>query len=124
MCSQSGLGISNGFHRGFGKFQDVRRRAARVSGLPADRTNWRQMVEICKALLRNAKVIALDEPTSSLSHSETEVLFKLVRALRARHPGSPFVLTTATPTGRARARALDTTSAISLSSAAEGRERS
>ncbi len=43
----------------------------------------RQMVEICKALLRNAKVIALDEPTSSLSHSETEVLFKLVRALRA-----------------------------------------
>ncbi len=27
----------------------------------------RQMVEICKALLRNARVIALDEPTSSLS---------------------------------------------------------
>jgi len=43
----------------------------------------RQMVEICKALLRNAQVIALDEPTSSLSHGETEVLFKLVRALRA-----------------------------------------
>jgi len=43
----------------------------------------RQMVEICKALLRNARVIALDEPTSSLSHGETEVLFKLVRALRA-----------------------------------------
>ncbi len=43
----------------------------------------RQMVEICKALLRNARVIALDEPTSSLSHRETEVLFKLVRGLRA-----------------------------------------
>ncbi|MGF6567999.1 L-arabinose ABC transporter ATP-binding protein [Paraburkholderia fungorum] len=43
----------------------------------------RQMVEICKALLRNARVIALDEPTSSLSHRETEVLFKLVRDLRA-----------------------------------------
>jgi L-arabinose transport system ATP-binding protein len=43
----------------------------------------RQMVEICKALLRNARVIALDEPTSSLSHRETEVLFKLVRELRA-----------------------------------------
>ncbi len=43
----------------------------------------RQMVEICKALMRNAKVIALDEPTSSLSHRETEVLFKLVRDLRA-----------------------------------------
>lgn len=43
----------------------------------------RQMVEICKALLRNARVIALDEPTSSLSHRETEVLFKLVRELQA-----------------------------------------
>ena len=43
----------------------------------------RQMVEICKALLRNARVIALDEPTSSLSHRETEVLFKLVHDLRA-----------------------------------------
>ncbi|KVH30411.1 L-arabinose ABC transporter ATP-binding protein AraG [Burkholderia cepacia] len=44
----------------------------------------RQMVEICKALMRNARVIALDEPTSSLSHRETEVLFKLVDDLRAQ----------------------------------------
>jgi L-arabinose transport system ATP-binding protein len=44
----------------------------------------RQMVEICKALLRNAQVIALDEPTSSLSHRETDVLFKLVRELRQK----------------------------------------
>ncbi|HTJ91910.1 MAG TPA: L-arabinose ABC transporter ATP-binding protein AraG [Pararobbsia sp.] len=43
----------------------------------------RQMVEICKALMRNAQVVALDEPTSSLSHTETEVLFRLVRQLRA-----------------------------------------
>ncbi|CAH2773279.1 MAG: L-arabinose ABC transporter, ATP-binding protein AraG [uncultured Caballeronia sp.] len=43
----------------------------------------RQMVEICKALLRNARVIALDEPTSLLSHRETEVLFKLVCDLKA-----------------------------------------
>ena len=46
----------------------------------------RQMVEICKALLRNARVIALDEPTSSLSHRETEVLFKLVRDLQSGQP--------------------------------------
>jgi L-arabinose transport system ATP-binding protein len=44
----------------------------------------RQMVEICKAILRDAKVLALDEPTSSLSHRETEVLFRLVRELRAQ----------------------------------------
>ncbi len=43
----------------------------------------RQMVEICKALLQDAQVIALDEPTSSLSHRETEVLFRIVKDLRA-----------------------------------------
>lgn len=44
----------------------------------------RQMVEICKALLRDAKVIALDEPTSSLSHRETRILFRLVKDLQAQ----------------------------------------
>jgi L-arabinose transport system ATP-binding protein len=43
----------------------------------------RQMVEICKALLRNADILALDEPTSSLSYRETQILFGLVRDLRA-----------------------------------------
>jgi L-arabinose transport system ATP-binding protein len=43
----------------------------------------RQMVEICKALMQGAQVIAFDEPTSSLSHRETEVLFKIIRDLRA-----------------------------------------
>ncbi|XHS77817.1 L-arabinose ABC transporter ATP-binding protein AraG [Burkholderiaceae bacterium UC74_6] len=42
----------------------------------------RQMVEICKALMLDARVIAFDEPTSSLSHRESEILFKLVRRLR------------------------------------------
>jgi len=42
----------------------------------------RQMVEICKALMLDARVIAFDEPTSSLSHRESEVLFSLVRRLR------------------------------------------
>src|SRR5271170_5289930 len=43
----------------------------------------RQMIEIGKALMRNARVIAFDEPTSSLSSRETEHLFKIIRALRA-----------------------------------------
>jgi energy-coupling factor transporter ATP-binding protein EcfA2 len=42
------------------------------------------MVEICKALLRDAKIIALDEPTSSLSHRETQILFRLVKDLQAQ----------------------------------------
>ena len=43
----------------------------------------RQMVEICKAVMQDAQVIAFDEPTSSLSHGETEILFRLVRTLRS-----------------------------------------
>jgi L-arabinose transport system ATP-binding protein len=43
----------------------------------------RQMVEICKAVMQDAQVIAFDEPTSSLSHRETDILFRLVRGLRA-----------------------------------------
>ncbi|MFC0139050.1 L-arabinose ABC transporter ATP-binding protein AraG [Erwinia mallotivora] len=41
-----------------------------------------QMVEIAKALARNAKVIAFDEPTSSLSAREIEHLFRVIRKLR------------------------------------------
>lgn len=42
-----------------------------------------QMVEIAKALARNAKIIAFDEPTSSLSAREIEQLFRVIRELRA-----------------------------------------
>jgi L-arabinose transport system ATP-binding protein len=42
----------------------------------------RQMVEIAKALSREARVIAFDEPTSSLSSREVETLFSLIRALK------------------------------------------
>ncbi len=43
----------------------------------------RQMIEIGKALMRDARVIAFDEPTSSLSARETESLFRIIGALRA-----------------------------------------
>ncbi len=42
----------------------------------------RQMVEIGKALSRNAKVIAFDEPTSSLSTREVEKLFEIIAELK------------------------------------------
>ena len=41
-----------------------------------------QMVEIGRALTRSAKVIIMDEPTSSLSEKETQSLFQLVEKLR------------------------------------------
>ncbi len=44
----------------------------------------RQMVEIAKALTRGARILALDEPTSSLSEREVQRLFAIVRELRDR----------------------------------------
>ena len=44
----------------------------------------RQMVEIAKALTRGARLIAFDEPTSSLSDREVRRLFAIIRELRAR----------------------------------------
>ena len=44
----------------------------------------RQMVEIAKALTRGARIIAFDEPTSSLSDREVQRLFAIIRDLRSR----------------------------------------
>ena len=44
----------------------------------------RQMVEIAKALTRGARIIAFDEPTSSLSDREVRRLFRIIRDLRER----------------------------------------
>jgi len=42
-----------------------------------------QMVEIAKALLINAKVLVMDEPSSSLSNAEIVEMFRIVRELKA-----------------------------------------
>src|SRR6202035_83635 len=83
--------------RGFGGLLD-RRRAARqvrelseryglqvnpdamVEDLPV---GVQQRVEIIKALLREASVLILDEPTAVLTPGETEDLFRVMRELRA-----------------------------------------
>lgn len=43
-----------------------------------------QLVEIAKALTINAKVLIMDEPTSSLSHTETEKLFDIIHQLKSQ----------------------------------------
>ncbi|WP_070107267.1 sugar ABC transporter ATP-binding protein [Burkholderia plantarii] len=42
-----------------------------------------QMVEIAKALSLDARLLIMDEPTSSLTESETAQLFRIIRELRA-----------------------------------------
>jgi ribose transport system ATP-binding protein len=44
----------------------------------------RQLVEIAKGLSLPADVVILDEPTSSLSDSEAEILFAIIERLKAR----------------------------------------
>jgi ABC-type sugar transport system ATPase subunit len=43
-----------------------------------------QVAEIIKALMRNASIIVMDEPTSSLSEAEADRLFQAVRTLRKK----------------------------------------
>lgn len=50
-----------------------------------------QLVEIAKALSRDAKVILFDEPTTSLSTRETEILFSLIEKLKQRGIGIIYI---------------------------------
>jgi ribose transport system ATP-binding protein/inositol transport system ATP-binding protein len=62
--------------------------AARVSWLS---TGQQQMVEIAKAFSLNARIVVMDEPTSSLSEKEIEILFKTARELKSRSIGIIYI---------------------------------
>ena len=51
----------------------------------------RQMAEIAKAVSYNAKIIVLDEPTSSLTDEEVGHLFRIIRTLRERGCGIIYI---------------------------------
>ncbi|HXZ15984.1 MAG TPA: sugar ABC transporter ATP-binding protein [Roseiarcus sp.] len=54
----------------------------RVQDLPVAR---RQMVEIAKAMVRDARVVVLDEPSAVLAQAEIDQLFGIVRQLAREH---------------------------------------
>jgi len=47
-------------------------------------TGYWQLTEIAKALSQNARVLIMDEPTASLTATETQSLFGLIQKLKAR----------------------------------------
>lgn len=85
------LGMKNKHHmlkRNFG--DDILDKTLRVFSTPikpndivADlTTSYQQIVEIAKALAADSKLIIFDEPTSSLTESETDALFKVIDHLK------------------------------------------
>ncbi len=51
----------------------------------------RQLIEIARALLGNARIIAMDEPTSSLTPKEFDVLVRVIRDLQEHGVGIIYV---------------------------------
>ena len=50
-----------------------------------------QMVEIAKALSVKSDILVMDEPTASLTDKETEVLFEVIRDLKAKGKGIIYI---------------------------------
>ena len=53
--------------------------------------SYKQIVEISRALLMNAKIIIMDEPTTSLTDPEIEKVFAILRQLREQKVGIVFI---------------------------------
>lgn len=50
-----------------------------------------QLVEIIKAISADAKIVVMDEPTSSLSQAEVEILFGIIRLLQKKNIGIIYI---------------------------------
>lgn len=53
--------------------------------------SYKQIVEICRALMMNASLIIMDEPTTSLTGPEIERVFEMMRSLKKQGVGIVFI---------------------------------
>lgn len=51
----------------------------------------KQLVEICRAISQGSSLLIFDEPTSSLSESETQQVFRIVQTLKERQMGVIYI---------------------------------
>ena len=71
----------------------------RAHGIPLDARTpvgslpfaYRQMTEICKALMGDVRILILDEPTSALTGGEEQILFDAIRTVTSRGVGVIYV---------------------------------
>lgn len=88
-----------GISIGFNKMIDDTRELLKQFDLnikPTDRVGKlsianQQMVEIIKAISFNAKILVMDEPTSSISDTEVERLFEIMRTLKHQGVGIIYI---------------------------------
>jgi ribose transport system ATP-binding protein len=74
------------------EYQEIAARALKDLGLSEVDPHWlvkdlsiaqQQVVEIAKAVTSNAKIVLMDEPTSSISQNDADKLMDIIRSLRA-----------------------------------------
>ncbi|MFS0861135.1 sugar ABC transporter ATP-binding protein [Fredinandcohnia sp. 179-A 10B2 NHS] len=53
--------------------------------------SYKQIVEICRAMMTNASIIIMDEPTTSLTEQEIERVFAMMKTLQEHNVGIIFI---------------------------------
>lgn len=53
--------------------------------------SYKQIIEICRAMMTNASIIIMDEPTTSLTEDEINRVFDMMRTMQKHHVGIIFI---------------------------------